>query len=81
MKFLKAVVPAILVLIAALVVVKMLQATKPGAKKIDRPVRPPSVQVITVTPTDYQVTIPTRGEVRARTRSVLIPEVPGRIVS
>jgi RND family efflux transporter MFP subunit len=80
-KFLKAVVPAILVLIAALVVVKMLQATKPGAKKIDRPVRPPSVQVITVTPTDYQVTIPTRGEVRARTRSVLIPEVPGRIVS
>ena len=81
MKFLKAVVPALLVLFGAWLVTGVLKATKPTAARSKPMSKVPSVEAIRVSPGSYQIVIPTRGEVRARTRSVLIPEVPGRIRS
>jgi multidrug efflux system membrane fusion protein len=81
MKFLKAAIPVLLVLFVAWAITAVLKATKPEPEKKIRVDLPPSVEVIQVTPGEFQITIPTRGEVRARTRSVLIPEVPGRIIS
>lgn len=80
MKFLKLVVPAILVLCVAWMITSVLKATKPAPEKRSRPSSPPSVEIVQVQPGSYQITVPTRGEIRARTRSVLVPEVPGRIV-
>jgi len=80
MKFLKAIVPPLIVIVLAMMVSGILKRTKPEPEKRSRPIRPPSVEAIRISPGTYQITIPTRGEVRARTRSVLIPEVSGRIV-
>ena len=80
MKFLKAIVPVLIILGVTWLVVGFLRATRPEAEKRSRPVRPPAVDAIRVNPGSYEVVIETRGEVRARTRSVLIPEVPGRVL-
>ena len=79
MKFLKLTVPAVLVLCVATMITSVLKATKPTAEKRSRPARLPSVEILQVKPGSYAITIATRGEVQARTRSVLIPEVSGRI--
>ena len=81
MKFIKAIVPAVAVLLLAMTVSGILKRTKPEPEKRERSIRIPSVEAIEVNPGSYQIIIPTRGEVRARTRSTLIPEVAGRIVS
>ncbi|MGI9240006.1 MAG: efflux RND transporter periplasmic adaptor subunit [Verrucomicrobiales bacterium] len=81
MKFLKVIVPPIIVLALAMMVSGHLKRTKPEPVKRSRTPVPPSVEAIRVSPGSYQISIPTRGEVRARTRSVLIPEVSGRIDS
>ena len=80
MKFLK-VIPPILVLVLAWFITGVLKSTKPEADKRSKPSSAPAVEVIDIQPGDYQVTVDTRGEVRARTRSELVPEVPGRVVS
>jgi len=81
MKFLKIVVPVLIVILVTSAIIGFLKATKPKPEKRSKPTPPPTVNVIQVNPGSYQVIIPTRGEVRARTRSVLIPEVPGRITT
>ena len=81
MKFIKVVIPIAIVLLGVWLIIGFLVATKPKPEKRSRPSMPPTVNVIEVKPGTYQIVIPTRGEVRARTRSVLIPEVPGRITA
>ncbi|MEM0895243.1 MAG: efflux RND transporter periplasmic adaptor subunit [Verrucomicrobiota bacterium] len=54
--------------------------TSPEPEKRKRPGMKLAVDVIPLERADYQVVLRTRGTVRARTTSTLIPEVSGRIV-
>ncbi|MDH3280236.1 MAG: efflux RND transporter periplasmic adaptor subunit [Gammaproteobacteria bacterium] len=55
-------------------------ATKPEIETRVRPPNIPLVDVMQVSPGEYRVRVHTRGTVRPRTESTLIPEVSGRIV-
>lgn len=80
MNFLK-VLPPLAVVIASIGVYKYLVATK--VEPVKRPTikRAIGVDVAPIVRGDFQVKVPTRGTVSARTESTLIPEVSGRIVS
>ncbi|MDH3638075.1 MAG: efflux RND transporter periplasmic adaptor subunit, partial [Gammaproteobacteria bacterium] len=56
-------------------------ATKPEVATRPRPPNIPVVDVMRVHPGEYRVQVRTRGTVRPRTESTLIPEVSGRIVN
>lgn len=58
----------------------LLVATKPQAERREPPEILPQVEVQELQPEDYRVRIETQGTVLARTNSVLIPEVSGRVV-
>ncbi len=55
-------------------------ATKPGVETRSRPPTVPVLDVMEARRDDYPVQVRTRGTVRPRTESTLIPEVSGRIV-
>lgn len=58
-----------------------LNATRPEAKRRVPPEPEVKVEVVRLEPVDYRVRIESQGTVRARTRSTLIPEVSGRILT
>ncbi len=58
---------------------ELLRSAPEPARKAPRP-NVPTVEVVEVRPTDYRVSVPSRGTVSPRTQSTLIPEVSGRIV-
>jgi multidrug efflux system membrane fusion protein len=80
MNLLKAI-PPIAVLALSIGVYKYLVAnhvelaTRPKEKRVL------AVDAVPLVRGDFQVHVPTRGTVRARTQSTLIPEVPGRIIA
>ncbi len=80
MKILKAI-PPLVVLGGATLIYWGLVANKSEPVKRKPPKQEIAVDVLPLKRTDFPVQIPTRGTVRARTSSTLIPEVPGRIVS
>jgi RND family efflux transporter MFP subunit len=55
-------------------------ANRPEPERRSRPVNLPEVDVRSLAPSSYQVVARTRGTVRPRTESTLIPEVNGRVV-
>lgn len=78
-RLVKMVLPVV-VLGIGIAVAATLMVTGPKAERRQPPPPTPMVEVITVQPTDYQVSVETRGTVSPRTQSTLIPEVSGRIV-
>ena len=73
--------PPIAVLAAAWLTMSWLIGSRPEPKKRSHREVLPAVEVAVLQKTDYQVRIPTRGAVRARTRSSLVPQVSGEIVA
>lgn len=71
----------IAVLAGSITLGKMLMATAPEAKR--KPAKPviPVVEVVTLFPSDYPVTLQSRGTIAPRTESTLVAEVSGRILS
>ncbi len=69
----------VLVIALGIGIAAMLMATGPQAERRRPPPALPTVEVVTMQPTDYQVRILTRGTVSPRTESTLIPEVAGRV--
>jgi RND family efflux transporter MFP subunit len=70
----------LVVLGASAAVALALIVTGPEAERREPPPVRPTVEVITVVPTDYEVTVRSRGAVSPRTQSTLVPEVSGRVV-
>jgi RND family efflux transporter MFP subunit len=77
--FVKIVLP-IVVIAAASAAAFVSVANRPQPERHPPKVATPQVDVITVQPGDYTVRVKTRGTVRPRTESTLIPEVTGRVV-
>ena len=78
-RLVKTVLP-VLVLGLGIAIAALLRVTGPKAERRQPPPPTPTVEVLTVHPSDYQVIVETRGTVSPRTQSTLIPEVSGRIV-
>lgn len=70
-----------LVIILAIVVAKILLATKPEPKKRPPQERSTVVEIQELNPQDYVLTVQASGVVKARTQSDLVAEVAGRIES
>jgi RND family efflux transporter MFP subunit len=70
----------LLVLLAGVAIAATMITTGPKTRR-QRPVpAPPTVEIITMVPQNYQVVISTRGTVSPVTSSTLVPEVAGKIV-
>lgn len=70
----------LLILLGAIAIGAGLIASGPQADRQRPQVPPPTVEVMTLTPEDYQVRIATRGTVSPRTASTLVAETSGRII-
>ncbi len=68
------------VFIIAVAVSWWIIASKPEPRQREFRAQVPRVEVLSLTPTDYQVILESQGTVRARTTSNLIPEVRGRVL-
>jgi len=71
----------LLIVTACLGVAWVLLKTKPAARSFRPKKSTVNVEALVVYRQDYQVIVHTRGTVRPRTESTLIPQVSGRIVS
>jgi len=70
----------VLVLILCLLIARQILESKKKPKPRSFPPPVTSVQAVRLQKQDYRVEISTRGTVRARTQSVLVPEVSGLVV-
>lgn len=70
----------VLVLGASVAISGLLMFTGPEAERRQPEPAKPTVEVLSVVPTDYQVSVRSRGTVSPRTQSTLVPEVAGRVV-
>lgn len=70
----------LIILALAVWIVKLLLASKEDPKGFKRPPSVTRVEGKTLTPESYQVTVLSQGVVEPRTKSTLIPEVPGKII-
>jgi RND family efflux transporter MFP subunit len=70
----------VVVLGASVAIAGLLMLTGPEAERRQPPPTQPTVEVLSVVPTDYQVSVRSRGTVSPRTQSTLVPEVSGRVV-
>ncbi|MEN9022704.1 MAG: efflux RND transporter periplasmic adaptor subunit [Verrucomicrobiales bacterium] len=71
--------PLIILALAAWIVMLLL-ASKEDPKGFKRPPTETRVEGKTLNPESYQVTVLSQGVVEPRTKSTLIPEVPGKII-
>ena len=76
----KVIIPAVVLGAAAFIGQRLSAGTGPAASEV-KPRPPIPVIAAVVQPRSYQVMVATRGEVRARTESTLVPEVSGVIAS
>jgi RND family efflux transporter MFP subunit len=70
----------VVVLGASVAIAGLLMLTGPEAERRQPPPTMPTVEVLSVVPTDYQVSVRSRGTVSPRTQSTLVPEVAGQVV-
>ncbi len=69
------------ILVLSLVVVKIMFATKPEARKFDeRPAPSVAVEVTSLQPTNYNVWVESYGSVEALTETQLVSDVNGRVI-
>ena len=71
----------VLVLSAGITFAAVLIKTAPQAERKRPEVQPPTVEVLSLQPQNYQVRVASRGTVAPLTLSSLIPEVSGRIIA
>lgn len=65
----------------AIMAVVWMMATRPAPQTRKPPVTVQAVEATRLNPVDYQVHVPSFGQVKPRTQSVLKPEVSGRVMS
>ncbi len=78
-KLIKTTLPVI-VLFASTLIAAVLIATGPKPERRTPPPSYPTVEVLAIAPTSYEVEVATRGTVSPRTQSTLVPEISGRVI-
>jgi RND family efflux transporter MFP subunit len=78
-KFFKLVLPAVVLAVSLAVGVTLIRTAPKAERRLPAPVLP-TVEIMTVRPSNYPVIINSQGTVVPRTQSTLIPEVNGQIV-